>query len=389
VNRAIVGGCAVGFATAWNISNIGAIASHMARSYGVGLAVIGLFTTALFLTHLLVQIPAGRICDRFGARRVGLLALVLIASFNAIALVAPEPALALLSRCLVGIGTGLAFMAGVAYVRESGGSSFAQGLFGGIGLASSGLALAIVSQLDGELGWRAPYWTAIAVSGAAFILLAISPRSPKRAGPERPQGVPAGILTDSRLYRLAALYAGSFGLSVVVANWVVELLHRNSGLDKSTAGVIGGLTLLLGIFTRPLGGWILRERPLNTRPAIGMSLVAGAVGAVLLAAAEPTAVAVVGAVLIGLAAGLPFAPAFTGASLVRPDAPTASVGLVNAAASLVAITLTPLVGLTFALPGDGRIGFIAIAALWLAALWLLPTSWQLGVRPGRQLEVGA
>jgi hypothetical protein len=37
--------------------------------------------------------------------------------------------------------------------------------------------------------------------------------------------------------------------------------------------------------------------------------------------------------------------------------------------------VTPLIGLTFALPGDGRIGFIALAALWaLAALSVPPNS---------------
>jgi predicted MFS family arabinose efflux permease len=95
------------------------------------------------------------------------------------------------------------------------------------------------------------------------------------------------------------------------------------------------------------------------------------VGTALLAVADPLAVAVVGAILIGLAAGIPFAPAFTGAALVRPDAPGAAVGLVNGAASLVAIAATPLLGLTFSLPGDGRIGFVAIGVL--AALAALAT----------------
>src|SRR5581483_7220817 len=176
------------------------------------------------------------------------------------------------------------------------------------------------------------------------------------------------------------LYAASLGLSLVVGNWVVELLHRNAGVAKGTAGAVGALTLLLGVVTRPLGGWILRERPASTRGAVGASLVAGAAGTALLAVAEPLALAVVGAVLIGLAAGIPFAPAFTGAALARPDAPAAAVGLVNGAASLVAICGAPLLGLTFSLPGDGRIGFAVVAALWLVALALLPSRHDLAVR---------
>ncbi len=64
---------------------------------------------------------------------------------------------------------------------------------------------------------------------------------------------------------------------------------------------------------------------------------------------------------------------------MRPDSPAAAVGLVNGAASAVALAGTPLLGLSFALPGDGRIGFAVVAALWIAALLVLPTARQLGV----------
>jgi hypothetical protein len=50
------------------------------------------------------------------------------------------------------------------------------------------------------------------------------------------------------------------------------------------------------------------------------------------------------------------------------------------AGNVVIVVGTPLVGLAFSLPGDGRIGFLVAAALWLAALAALPTSRQLGVR---------
>ena len=380
MRKAVFGGCAAGLATGWNVANIGAIPSHLSRTYGVSLAVIGLFTTALFVTHLAMQIPGGRAADRFGARRSALLGLAFTVVFNAVALIAPEPALAISARALTGIGTGLAFVAGIAYVRESGGSPFAQGLFGGVGLAGGGVALGVVSQVDGWLGWRAPFWTALVVGLAGLLALWAAPPEPRRVRVERDLDVPAGLLRDRRLYRLAALYGASLGLSLVVGNWVVELLERNGGIAKGTAGAVGALTLLLGVITRPLGGWILRERPATMRVATGASLAAGAVGTALLAVADPLGVAVVGALLIGLAAGIPFAPAFMGAALVRPDAPAAAVGMVNSAASVVVLAGTPLLGVTFSLPGNGRIGFAVVAALWLVALALLPSEHALGVR---------
>jgi MFS family permease len=376
VKRALVGGCALGLATGWNISNTGAIATQLSHRYGVGLATIGLFTTALFATHLIAQIPGGRASDRFGARRAGLLALAWIAAFSGLSMAAPETWLAIVTRALAGFGTGLSFIAGSAYVRAVGGSPAAQGLFGGAGLAGGGVALAVVPQVERFAGWRAPYATSVAVALLGLALLAAAPADARRVRPHREGG--AGVLLDRQLYRLAILYCASLGLSVTLGNWVVTLLDRHGGLSKGSAGVVGSLTLVLGIVTRPLGGWILREHPERARVAVGASLAGGAAGTLLLAAARPPVVAALGAALVGIAAGIPFAPSFTGAALLRPDSPAAAVGLVNGAAAAVILAGTPLLGLSFGLPGDGRAGFCVVAALWLASLAVLPSARELG-----------
>jgi MFS family permease len=375
VRRALLGGCALGLATGWNISNTGAIATQLSHAYGVGLAAIGLFTTALFTTHLIAQIPGGRASDHFGARRAGLVALVAIAAFSSVSMVAPVVWLAIVTRALTGFGTGVSFIAGSAYVRAVGGSPAAQGVFGGVGLAGGGFALALVPQAERFLGWRAPYATAVAVALLGLALLGAAPADRRR--PE-PGGFRAGVVFDRRLYRLAVLYSASLGLSVTVGNWVVTLLDRHGGLGKGAAGAVGSLTLALGIVTRPLGGWILRSHPPWARPAVGASLACGAAGTLLIAVARPPLVAALGAALVGIAAGIPFAPSFTGAALLRPDAPAAAVGLVNGSAAAVILAGTPLLGLSFGLPGDGRAGFVVVAALWIAALLVLPSARQLG-----------
>jgi len=380
VRLAIAGGCAAGLASGWNISNTGAVAQQLAKSYGIGLATVGLFTTALFVMHLLLQIPAGKASDRFGERRISLVGLVLIVCFNALALASPSVALVLVARALTGVGTGLAFVSGSAYVRVQGGSPFAQGLFGGVALAGGGLALAIVPPVEDAIGWRAPFVTAIVVGVVGIAALAAGPADTARTRLARAEHAPAGLFRDSRLYRLAVLYAASLGLSIVIGNWVVTLLQRHGGLSKGSAGLVGALTLTLGIATRPLGGWILRERPDRVRVAVAGSLVAGALGTAALAIARPIPLAVLGAALIGLAAGIPFAPSFTGAALTRPDAPAAAVGFVNGAAAFVTLVGTPLIGLTFSAPGDGRLGFGIVAAAWAVALLLLPSATQLGAK---------
>jgi MFS family permease len=341
---------------------LGAVATRLSHAYDVSLTVVGLFVTTQFVVHMLMQIPGGRAADRWGARSSTLLGLALIVAGNAASLPAAHPSLAFLGRAVVGLGTGLAFVGGSDYLRAHGGSALLQGVYGAGSVLGPGLALAIVPALG---GWRAPYLSAIVVAGVVALLLAFAPRA---AGTPRHEGdrIDAGLFDDARLYRLSAIHAFSFGFSVVVGNWVVTLLEHH-GHSKTTASIAGSLTLLLGFFTRIAGGPLLRRA--DARRWVALSLVLGGLGGIVLALPLPLALLVVAASVTGLAAGVPFAMAFTGAAAARPEAPGAAVGFVNGWAALVIVVGTPLVGLTFALPGDGRAGFVVMGALAsLAAL---------------------
>jgi predicted MFS family arabinose efflux permease len=122
----------------------------------------------------------------------------------------------------------------------------------------------------------------------------------------------------------------------------------------------------VGIVTRPAGG-VLASR-VDRRLLVTTALIGTSVGALLLALGASLALSAAGAFLLGLMAGLPFAVIFTAAQRLRPDAPGAAVALVNGCAALTILVGTPLAGLAFALPSDGRIAFVGIAVLAAAAL---------------------
>lgn len=376
--RVAIAGLLIGLAVGWNVSNLGAIAERLAADYGVALGTVGLFTTATFLVHALLQIPAGRVIDARGARRTALAALGFLMSANAVALIAPEPALVVGARALAGVGTALGFLAGLDYVRRHGGSVFAQGLYGGAALAGGGLALAVVPLLDDGLGWRAPFVSALVVSAAAAAAFVVSPAD-RRRGPWRetaPGGAelepPPPILRDPRLYRLCVVFSASFGLAIVVGNWVVTLLERAGDYRQAVAGAVGSLVLLAGIVGRPLGGWLARRAPARTRPIVAGCFVVSAIGTLLLAFSERLPVTVLAALAVGVASGVPFAASFSAAARVRPEAPAAAIGMVNMAANAAIVVGTPLLGFAFSLPGEGRIGFLVVAGLWLAAAAAAP-----------------
>ncbi len=356
----------LGAGVTWNISNVGAVADQLSAAYRASLAAIGLLTTALFLTHLLSQIPGGRLVDRIGARRVGAASLAAVAAGNAIALAGADLPLALAGRALMGLGTGAGFVAGIDLVRRGGGGPLSQGAYGGATMAGGGLALMIVPQLYGPLGWRAPFWSGLVLAGACAL-----PVLAARTGRESPRdSVRAGVLRDRRLWPLGALQAATFGLSIVAGNWVVTLLEHE-GHGRGAAGIVGGLVLFAGVVTRPLGGWVVRRAPRLAWPLVAVSVVAGAGGVLALSAAPPLWLATLAAGLVGLAAGFPFATVFAATHRLRPDSPAAAVGFVNGCAVLTILVGTPLAGLAFGLPGDGRLAFVAIGVLWAAALVFL------------------
>jgi MFS family permease len=369
-------GVALGIAIGYNIANVGPAADIVADAYGVRLGAVGFLTTALFVTHLVMQIPGGRLVDRHGARALGSAALGVILIGNLVALLAPSFALGFVGRLIAGLGTGVGFIAGSDYVRATVGSATAQGLYGAAAVGGGGIAIAIVPLAAPSLDWRAPYITALV--GACLVLggLSFAPRDRARAGRPRLSPTPtvATIARDRRLYPLAVAHAASFGLSVIAGNWAVSLLQHD-GYGRRLAGIVAALTLLGGIVTRPLAGRALERWGERSRRLVSASMLAGAGGTILLLLDLPLVVRIVGAAVLGLAAGVPFAAAFSGAQLIRDDAPAAAIGFINSTATLLIVLGTPLVGFTFALPGDGRVGFALIAAAWgLTCVAVRPSS---------------
>lgn len=370
--RALVAACLIGLSISWNIGNVGSVASLLAHRYGTSLAVLGLFTTALFIAELALLLPGGSAIDRYGAKRVGLVAvtLSLIGNIGLMLPTSPVPALAL--RVVAGMGVGLGFLAGAIYAQSGAGhaQALAGGIYGGVSLGGAGLALAIVPQLVSPLGWRAPYVSGAVIAALAIPLVAAGPATRGHGGhSERPRL--GKLMADPQLARLGVISTVSFGFSVIVGNWVVTLLERNGGLSAGPAGAIGSLVLLLGIVGRPAGGVLVLAHPHLARPLLAASFLAGTLGTVLLLLAPGTGADAAAAALIGAAAGIPFGFTIMGATRARPEAAGAAVGAINVYPVLAIVCGVPLIGLTFSLPGDGRIGFAILAVLWSAAILAL------------------
>jgi MFS family permease len=369
----IAAGCAVGFATGWNAANVGAVAPALAHDYGTSMAVIGLFTGGFYLAHSALQIPAGHVSDRVGPRSTALVGLVLVVLFNAVALLAPQARLAISARIGVGVGTALGFIGALEYIRASA-TPVALGVFGGVATAAGAVALALVPQLETLVGWRAPFASSCLIALVALALMAAALPT-RRSSPGRTRQAPVrSFVRDRRLLAIGVVYAGTLGLSVVAANWIVSLLVQAGEATNGVAGGVASLSLLTGILTRPLGGWAVGRGQRATRILVVVSVAAGVGGMLALATARPLALAVAGSAVVGLAAGFPFAPMLAAAGRARPEATGAAIGFVNTLYALTVLIGVPLLGLSFSLPGGGRAGFVVLAVLWGGCLLALPVA---------------
>jgi MFS transporter, NNP family, nitrate/nitrite transporter len=294
---------------------------------------------------------------------------------NALLLVLPGIYAALFLRWLLGFGVGAGFVAGSIWITEDprGRSALGQGLFGGISLAGAGVALAVVPTLKGALHWQSSYWTGLVVAAGGLAVTLVGAGTARRA--EDHEVTPLRrLVTNPLIARLGLIHSASFAFSVIAGNWVVTLLTRHLGLSYGGAGLVGGLTLVLGIVGRPLGGWTVRRFPELTTVVIVGALALGGLATLALALSSSLVLSVLAAGTLGLASGVPFGACVDAAARTFPRAPGEAVGAMNLYAVTVIVLGTPLVGATFSLPGGGRIGFAALAALAVASVAAVPVT---------------
>jgi nitrate/nitrite transporter NarK len=369
---AIMCACVVAFAYSSNYTNHAPLAPALAREFGFSQTLAGLLTTGIFATHATMQIPGGHLVDRFGARRVLLVALLWVAFGNFGIALATAYWQLLACKIFTGVGTGVCFVGGARFTHQVGAGSrlgVAQGLFGGSVQLGAGFVILAVPRIYLWAGWRPAFIICACMAlTAAFIWLAGAPNlPPSPAAPGRWRE----MLLSSQLWLLGLVQMGSFGLSVVIGSWIVTVLTKAMGVPATRAGLIGSLVLLLGILTRPLGGMLRRE--FDIRSIFTGALLLNAVGCFALAATSISLGIAVGAVvLLGLGCGLPYAAMFTRAGQLFPGRAGAAMGLVNMLGIVMILAGAPLVGNLADLTGTFRASFLFLGGFSLLICAIVP-----------------
>ncbi|HEY0438724.1 MAG TPA: MFS transporter [Xanthobacteraceae bacterium] len=222
------------------------VGPEVAASLGLGVAEIGLITSAFFLPYALFQIPLGVLLDRYGPRNVEVV-LLIVAACGAIVFGLGQSAATLaFGRALIGLGVSACLMAAMtANARWWPAERLA--LANGTILAVGGLgAIAATAPVEAALhytDWRSLFVVLAAMTViAAAVLFLLVPRLPGRPHAESWGSAFIGAL---RIFKepvflqvapVTMLMQGS--LHAYQGLWAAAWLRDVQGLDRVQTSVV-------------------------------------------------------------------------------------------------------------------------------------------------------
>ncbi|MFQ5893563.1 MAG: MFS transporter, partial [Nitrospinota bacterium] len=248
---------------------------------GLTYAAAGAIMTAYFWTYTGAQIPIGVLTDRWGARRVMMVFIAVLALGVAVFPLSRTWGQSVLARALVGLGAAAVWVPSVRLIgewfpaRERGRAMGIVSAGGGLGDA---LGLLMIPLLAGRLGWRLGYATTLIPVLLSLILIVLfirGARTEDMAGKEARGITPGGRAAGSASFRgnlgalrqvlatpelwpfnvAALLFYGAF-FSLVT--WLPAYLVKH-GVSPSQAGLVTSLIAASTIGSWPLAG-LLTDR---------------------------------------------------------------------------------------------------------------------------------
>jgi nitrate/nitrite transporter NarK len=367
-NLPLICACLAGFAFSANYTNHAPLAATLMKQFDFTKAMAGFLTTGIFATHAIMQIPGGHLADKFGGKKVLIVALSIVCIGNIGIAFASSYNQLLLWKIFVGFGTGASFVSGARYIVQvipPKQLHRAQGYYGASLLLGSGFVIFAVPQIAGSFGWPASFLTTAAVAVAVLLVWIFAVPASRPAA--HPHTSLLSLLSHGQLWLLGFIQMASFGLVIVIGSWITELLKTKLSLPPVEAGIIGSLVLLLGIFTRVYGGLAIEK--IGYRKLLIGSLLLTVAGCFMLAADTSSLVlALTAIILIGIGAGLPYSALFNRAVALFPGRGGAAMGLVNMLGIIMILGGAPLVGQIADWTGSFSSAFISLGVFALAAL---------------------
>jgi MFS transporter, ACS family, D-galactonate transporter len=320
---------------AYNWFDTGPALPAIGASFGVGPVQLGLLVGMFLVGAGLLQVPAGFLAARYGARAVSIAGVALLAATGAASAVAPSFDALLVLRLGSGCGAGLFFSPAIGLVASlypPGRKGLPVGTFSSA--FSTGAALGIVgsSVLVPRVGWEG----SLLVGGLLLAVLAVAavvaiPPAAGAAPPRRPgpRTWPAALRFPA-VWVIGFAFVGVEGASFATGQFIVPFGETVRGWSILLAGVVGMMFVFPSTFGGPVGGSIAERYRNHRTQFVVATLVAAAVLALIPWAGVVTAVLI--GIVFSFSYGFIYAvmyvlPNFW--STVPPDEIPLAIGLFN------------------------------------------------------------
>lgn len=353
-------------------TSLGVAGPDAVARWGISATELGSFIMVQLGVYALVQVPAGLAIDRFGPRRVLLVATVVMGSAQLLFAVAGSYPQALLARGLLGVGDAAVFIAVLRLAanwfprRRYAVLTMATGLVGMLGNFAATVPLVLAL---GSWGWTRTFL----VTGAISVVYALLLLRPAVAAPFRAETASAptpasatpetgGTLRSAwsrRETRLGFFVHQSTMTAGTVISMVWGYPYLTEGLGYSAAAAASLLSvyvfgnLVASLVIGPLAG---RRPQWRTALSLGVALtcILG-IGVLVLWPGGRPPVGVIGVVFALLATGVPGSQ--IGFHLARdyntPRAMATATGVVNAGGFLSSMLVSIVVGVVVDLSAGG------------------------------------
>lgn len=287
---------------------ISPVVPEIVDAFDVSNTVIGVALTGLWMSYFLSQFPSGVLADRYGERRIILVAVGGTAIASVLLALSPLFAIFVISTAVLGAFAGLHYsVATTLLTRTYEDIGTAIGIHNSGGPAAGLIAPPIAAWIGVRYGWRPAVVIGAAIAIPIFVLFALRVRPTPPRAPDRPMrerfeiGPVVEILSRPKIaFTVCLAIAGAF-VWQGTASFLPQFLVEHRGMSVPVAGVaFAGYFVVQGV-TQP-GVGVASDRLGREAATAGCMIIAVAGFAVLVAFPGLPAVAVA-TVLVGTGLG--------------------------------------------------------------------------------------
>jgi len=367
-------------------TNLAYAALGISRDLGFSDRVFGLGAGIFFISYLALQIPGALLVERWSARRMISLTMMVWGSLTVLTALVRTPGQLYLARFLLGAAEAGFFPGVVVYlshwfVREDHAkatSNFMSAIPVSFVLGSPFAGWILSHHWLSVSGWRWLFFLegvpAILLGAVTFFFLTDWPREASWLDPVERQWIeeklrsekPAGALAITALQALrsrtilllASLTFLNYFVSYSFMFWFPTMLKRQSGLSDAHVGLYGAVPYLVAFLAMQANGWH-SDRRCERRWHSAIPLFIAASGALGLIS-QPGSFSLVWFTMVCL--GFAYLPSFWAipTELLSQSAAAAAVGLINAVGSFAGFAGPYIFGYLITLTGSFSYGLAAM-----------------------------